>query len=145
MKLLSIGTLIFFTSMLCAFQIKSLSPEQEITQLLNEFLQKVDKKEMHDRFWGEDLVYTSSGGERFGKDKIMQGFDAEEEESSEEATVSYSSDEVEVKVFGKVAVLTFQLVADTDEGISRYWNSGTLVKRKGSWKVVAWQATIAKE
>ena len=97
---------------------------------------------MHDRFWAEDLVYTSSGGERFGKDRIMQGFENTE---NSENTVTYSSDKVEIKDLGNVATVTFQLIADTPDGEIRYWNSGTFVKRQGLWKAVVWQATPVSE
>lgn len=110
----------------------------EITSLLTEFLEKVDQADMHDRFWAEDLVYTSSGGERFGKDKIMQGLKGNNNPDNE---ITYSADKVEVKDFGNVAVLAFQLVAQTPDGEVRYWNSGTFVKRESRWKAVVWQAT----
>ena len=143
MKILSTVLATLLIGCLTAFNLEIADPDQEIKSLLTEFLQKVDKKEMHDRFWAEELVYTSSSGERFGKDKIMEGFDGEEE--SDVPSVTYTAEQVEIKTFGKVAVLAFQLVANADGGTSRYWNSGTLVKRNGEWKVVTWQATKAKE
>lgn len=114
----------------------------EIASLLTEFLQKVDQADMHDRFWAEDLVYTSSGGERFGKERIMQGFNGN---SNPENEITYSADKVEIKDLGNVATLTFQLIADTPDGEVRYWNSGTFVKREDTWKAIVWQATPVSE
>ena len=41
--------------------------DAQLRLLLNEFLAgaSVNDVAMHERFWAEDLVYTSSGGERF--------------------------------------------------------------------------------
>jgi len=114
----------------------------EITSLLTEFLQKADQADMHDRFWAEDLVYTSSGGERFGKERIMQGLESTE---NPENNVTYSSDKVEIKDLGNVATLTFQLIANTSNGEIRYWNSGTFMQRKGLWRAIVWQATTVNE
>ena len=139
--------LFFFTLVTCCLWQSSLLAQStaatnEITSLLTEFLEKVDEAEMHDRFWAEDLVYTSSGGERFGKERIMQGL---EDTENSENTVTYSSDKVEVKDLGNVATLTFQLIANTPDGELRYWNSGTFVKRQGLWKAIVWQATTVNE
>jgi hypothetical protein len=112
-----------------------------LTDLVNEFLAKVDSKEMHDRFWAEDLTYTSSSGTRFGKDNIMNGFKDEPTEPSG-AGPTYSAEDLEVKLFDGVAVVAFKLIGKEPDGtISEYLNSGTFVKRKGQWKVVNWQAT----
>jgi len=139
--------LFFFTLVTCCLWQSSLLAQStaatnEITSLLTEFLEKVDEAEMHDRFWAEDLVYTSSGGERFGKERIMQGL---EDTENSENTVTYSSDKVEVKDLGNVATLTFQLIANTPDGELRYWNSGTFVKRQGLWKAIVWQATTVNK
>jgi len=120
--------------------------DQKLRELLDTFLQKVDSKEMHDRFWAEDLIYTSSSGSRHGKAQIMEGFDKAGEEVPERLKPSYSSEEVQVKIFKDVAVVAFKLVSITSDGtISNYWNSGTFKKRKGIWKVVNWQATKIPE
>ena len=45
------------------------SDEEQLSALLNEFLAgaSVNDISAHERFWAEDLVYTSSRGLRFGK------------------------------------------------------------------------------
>jgi len=119
----------------------------EIEQLLNQFLSTVDSKETHDRFWAEDLIYTSSSGTRFGKDEIMSGFEEEEISQEETSSPKYSAEDVTIKVFDDLALLTFQLVAVTVSSdstvIDKYLNSGTLIKRGSQWKVINWQATKA--
>jgi len=118
--------------------ISQLDPNEEIRLLLNEFLSKVDQAEMHDRFWAEDLIYTSSSGKRFGKSEIMEGF---ENPSESEPEPTYSAENVDIRVYGDMATLAFTLVAEDSGTISQYLNSGTLIKRKGDWKVILWQAT----
>mgnify|MGYP006266429193 CR=1 FL=1 len=137
MKKLLFFLLITLTSHLLFAQ----DSEQQLRSLVDEFLEKVDSKEMHDRFWAEDLIYTSSSGTRFGKSQIMSGFD--EENTTDEAGPSYSAEEVQVKLLsGKVAVVAFKLVAVDRAGErTEYWNSGTFQWRDQSWKVVNWQAT----
>lgn len=112
--------------------------KEDLEALLLDFLANVDKRETHDRFWSEDLVYTSSAGLRFGKDTVMAGFDSPGEPSA----VTYGAEDVVVRVFGDTAVVTFTLVGnDPDEGEKRYLNTGTFQKSGESWQVVAWQAT----
>jgi hypothetical protein len=137
MKRLLVFLLITLTSHLLLAQ----DSEQQLRSLVDEFLEKVDSKEMHDRFWAEDLIYTSSSGTRFGKSQIMLGFD--EESTTEEAGPRYSAEEVQVKLLSEeVAVVAFKLVSIDPTGErTEYWNSGTFQKRQDDWKVVNWQAT----
>jgi hypothetical protein len=117
------------------------SDVEELTDLLHEFLANSDKEAAHERFWADDLVYSSSAGLRFGKADIMSGFDsASEEESSAPPPIGYSGEEVDVRLYGDMAVVAFKLVGTpTDEGsgagVMYYYNTGTF------WKAVAWQAT----
>lgn len=115
----------------------------QLHSLLGKFLEgAATDAAVHERFWADDLIYTSSAGQRFGKEKIMQGLD---EASGEPVTASYSAEDVDIRLFGDTAVIAFQLVGeDTASGqteISRYYNTGTFVKRDGEWRAVAWQAT----
>ena len=98
---------------------------------------------MHDRFWAEDLIYTSSSGERFGKKKLMEGLRNAEENSGDGQV--WSSEDVKVKVFGDMAIVAFRLVGKMATGKENtYLNSGTFIKRNGEWKAVNWQATKEK-
>ncbi|MCM8568864.1 nuclear transport factor 2 family protein [Gramella jeungdoensis] len=122
------------------------SAKKELTQLLNDFLEGAGKNdvEMHDRFWAEDLIYTSSSGERFGKKELMDGLRSSEEDSG--PPISWSSEDVRVKVYGNMAVVAFRLVGTPEDGGEKntYLNSGTFLKRNEEWKVVNWQATREK-
>ena len=119
------------------------TPEAELTALLHEFMAgaSVNDAAIHDRFWAEDLIYTSSSGRRFGKAEIMAGFTTPPTPS----TTTYTADEIRIQVYGDVAVVAFRM-----QGVDRsasepkttfYLNSGTFVQRGGEWRVVNWQAT----
>ena len=120
--------------------------EQEIRELLDNFLYGASVGDMkaHDRFWAEDLIYTSSSGERYGKDLIMNGFE-EGQTINEQPPVMYSAEDVVIRLYGNTAVLTFTLVADPqddpNEPNSYYYNSGVLTRIGAQWKVINWQAT----
>lgn len=122
---------------------------EEITALLQDFLANSHKEAAHERFWAEDLVYSSSAGLRFGKAEIMEGFasnDGEIEDAYEEPEVTYVGEDVDVRIYDDTAVVAFKLVGtptDTASGAEAlyYFNTGTFLKRDGVWRVVAWQAT----
>ena len=149
---LVIGILLAFSalSMPVMAQSQSNPAEKELAQLLHRFLEGASENNaaMHDRFWAEDLTYTSSSGERYGKEAIMSSFENESAEEGESPSVRYSADNIQIKVFGDVAVVAFRLVAEYPEGDTEtgyFLNSGTFVKRDGQWKAVNWQATRVPE
>jgi len=121
--------------------------EHEIHDLLDRFLAgaSTNDAEMHDRFWAEDLVYTSSSGERFGKAEIMGNLT--DAPTNGESQPVYSSENVNIRVFGDIAVVTFRLVAaDLAEDIGmEYFNTGVFERREGQWKAFTWQATRIPE
>lgn len=115
-----------------------------LAALLDDFLAGASRNDaaVHERFWDEDLVYTSSGGERFGKAKILEGLRADAAEDGQAAPVTYRAEDVRVRVYGDTAVVAFRLVGDGGEaGAAQYFNTGTFRKRDGAWRAVAWQAT----
>jgi ketosteroid isomerase-like protein len=121
-----------------------------LTKILKEFLAgaQYDAK-MHDRFWAEDLIYTSSAGKRIAKSDIMAEMkDAKPPQPGEASTV-FSGEDIRIQEYGDTAVVAFVLVGKTTDGgkttEQRYLNTGTFAKRNGEWKVVAWQATKAAE
>lgn len=122
--------------------------EEELTQLLRDFLRGASMNDaaMHDRFWAEDLIYTSSAGERHGKTQIMEEMKSAEKTTYEEAQVVYTAEDIRVQQYDDMAVVAFRLVANSDEPgteeTTNYLNSGTFVHRDGQWKVVNWQATL---
>ena len=52
-----------------------------------------------------------------------------------------------MRQYGDVAVVAFRLVAESrdaaDDALvaTRYFNTGTFLRRHGEWRAVAWQAT----
>jgi hypothetical protein len=137
----------------------SASDVDDLTSMLNEFLAGATTKEAHERFWADDLIYTSSSGARTNKAEIMSSFDTtddttddatdnEPESSDDEPGPVYTADDIQVRLYGTMAVVAFKLVgttiksSDGEAEVQEYFNTGTFVQRDGQWKVVAWQATI---
>jgi Domain of unknown function (DUF4440) len=117
----------------------------DLETLLDEFLANVASIEMHDRFWADDLVYTSSNGTRTSKQAILAEMRAAAaDDPAGEGDVRYDAEAVDIRVYGDAAVVAFRLVAtgpgDAQEH-SEYFNTGTFVRRDGRWQAVAWQAT----
>ncbi len=119
------------------------SDTDDLTAILHEFLAGVSEEAAHDRFWAEDLIYTSSRGTRTNKAEIMQGFGSEEGGESEESGPVYTAEDIQIQLYGATAVVAFKLAATpTDDApVEYYFNTGTFLKRNGIWQVVAWQAT----
>ena len=115
----------------------------EILGLLDDFLAHAGEKPAHERFWADDLVYTSSAGTRTDKASILASFDSADDAGESGPGPVYSAEDVELKHFGDTAVVAFRLVASPPGDLPRmyYFNTGTFVKRNGEWRVVAWQAT----
>ncbi len=120
----------------------------EIRELLDAFLAgaSANDVEMHDRFWAEDLVYTSSAGERFGKSEIMKGLTEPPSPDDRDQTI-YSSEDVDIRLFGDIAVVTFRLVAAdlAEDSGGEFFNTGVLQRRAGQWRAFTWQATRIPE
>ncbi|MBB3167526.1 nuclear transport factor 2 family protein [Simiduia aestuariiviva] len=121
----------------------------DLTQMLHTFLQGAsDDIEQHQRFWADDLVYTSSSGQRFGKAKILAGM--QDTPATEQQTKSrYWAEDIEIKLYGTTAIIAFRLMGEMTEGeqvrVQQYFNTGTFLKREGRWQAVAWQATKIPE
>ena len=99
----------------------------------------------HERFWADDLVYTSSTGKVMSKADILKSFADEpkaEPGKRAEAGPVFTAEDILVRPYGEMAALTFRLVEhDPDGKISYFRNSGTLLLRHGKWQAVTWQAT----
>lgn len=117
--------------------------EAQIRALLDAFLVNSDTAEHHQRFWSDDLVYTSSAGNRTNKTEILGGL-AKGEEKESLPTTRYRGEDIKVQLFGATAVVTFRLVGAPQDGSAelQYFNTGTFLKRDGEWRAVAWQATV---
>ena len=113
--------------------------------LLDDFLSNAHLAAAHERFWAEDLVYTSSRGTRTTRAEILAGI--EEPQPGTVPDTSYFAEEVDIRVYDDAAVVAFKLVGDSNDvrlagQPDYYFNTGTFVKRDGEWRAVAWQATV---
>lgn len=113
-----------------------------LTQQLHNFLEGAsnNNQEVHDAFWADDLIYTSSTGKRFGKAHIMAGFEKPEAISNTPKT-SYTAQDIQINIYDNVAVVAFKMKGVTEGEVQFYYNSGTFLKRNGQWQVINWQAT----
>ena len=138
--------LLIVTSMLAVAAQADAPAAAEITQLLNTFLDGASRNEVaaHQRFWADDLIYTRSAGVRMGKKEILENASSGPTATAEEPT-TYSAEDIRIQQYGDAAVLAFRLVGVTGSGenaeVVHYLNTGTLIKREGEWRVVAWQST----
>ncbi|MGH9966647.1 MAG: nuclear transport factor 2 family protein [Pyrinomonadaceae bacterium] len=119
----------------------------ELTRLLKEFLAGASRNDAatHDRFWAEELIYTGSAGRRRGKADVMHDVRSAPAPKPDDPTTVYSAEDIRIQQYGNFAVVAFRLIGTTERGgkteISNFLNTGTFLKRKGKWQVVAWQAT----
>jgi ketosteroid isomerase-like protein len=128
--------------------VKSAAPDAvELTRLLNEFLQGASRNDIaaHERFWADDVIYTSSMGKRRGKPEILADVRKQSAAPATDEKTTFSAEDVRIQQYGATAIVAFQLVGTTVKGekteTSRYLNTGTFLQRAGKWQVVAWQAT----
>jgi ketosteroid isomerase-like protein len=119
----------------------------ELTKLLKDFLAGAGRNDsaMHDRFWADDLIYTSAKGRRKGKADIMRELREEGPAKPGDETNVYTAEDVRIQQYGDTAIVAFRLVATTEKAgtktIANYLNTGTFLKRNGKWQAVGWQAT----
>lgn len=118
-----------------------------ITELLGEFLARVDDPAMHARFWADDLVYTSGQGVVRTKPQIVESVATAARNSTPTTPrTSYGAEDITVRPYGKFAALTFRLLVRNPDGTTWYSrNSGAFLWRDGRWQVVTWQATREAE
>jgi ketosteroid isomerase-like protein len=119
----------------------------ELTRLLNEFLAGASRDDaaIHDKFWGEDLIYTGSGGTRRGKAELMKDVRSSPAPKPSDPKIIFTAEDIRIQQYGNAAIVAFRLVGTTTDGdkvtVAKYYNTGTFIKRSGKWQVVAWQAT----
>jgi ketosteroid isomerase-like protein len=119
----------------------------ELTKLLSEFLAGASRNDLaaHERFWGDDLIYTGSVGRRMGKADILREVQAEGPPKPGGENTIYSAEDIRIQQYGATAIVAFRLVGTTKTGekteVANYLNSGTFLKRDGKWQVINWQAT----
>lgn len=118
--------------------------------LLDEFLAHAGERFAHERFWADDLVYTSSRGTRTTKAEILAGMAPADGDAAAAGAAAagptYWAEEVDIRLYGTTAVVAFRLMIQPPEGSgdepSFNFNTGTFVKRGGEWRAVAWQSTV---
>jgi hypothetical protein len=139
---------VVWLAILLAFPVEA-SDKDDLSTMLATFLATSDEEASHTSFWADDLIYTSSAGLRFGKADIMASFDSADsdgETADDEPPMAYSGEDVDIRIFGDTAIVAFKLVGTpTDKAepadVMYYFNTGTFLRRDGTWKVIAWQAT----
>ena len=135
------------TSLFLSYAVAASADEVDaISAMLDDFLAHAGEAEAHERFWAEDLVYTSSRGTRTNKAEIMASFDDPESAAERAAGPEFRAEDVDIRLYDDIAVLAFRLIGlTTNESggteVQEYFNTGTLQRRDAGWRVVAWQAT----
>ena len=135
--LISAAALTLFTA---GFPLRA--EDQQLSALIHEFMDGASRNDaaVHQRFWAEDLVYTSSAGKRFGKAEILAGMSPQAEPSG----VIYSAEDLQLRRYGDIAVATFRLQALAADGSTeQFYNSGVFLLDDGQWRAFTWQATRA--
>src|SRR5207237_6148589 len=91
----------------------------ELTKLLHDFLAGASNNDiaMHDRFWADELVYTSALGRRKSKPDIMRELREETKATPkpDEGTAVYTAEDIRIQQYGDTAVVAFRLGATTDK------------------------------
>jgi|SRR6267143_2916203 len=134
-------------SMMCGLRAQTAPDAAELTKLLKDFLAGAGRNDvaMHERFWADDLIYTSALGRRKGKADIMRELRAEGPSKPGDETANYTAEEIRIQQYGDTAIVAFRLVAITDKAgkkeTKNYLNTGTFLKRNGKWQAAGWQAT----
>ena len=119
-----------------------------LTKLLRDFLAGASRDDpaMHERFWADDLIYTSSSGRRLGKAEIMDEVRKEGPSKPADGETVFTAEDIRVQQYDKTAIIAFRLVGTiTKDGKTErasYLNTGTFLKRNDQWRAVAWQATV---
>ncbi len=142
-----LNTLILLASLALSGYAQTAPDAAELTKLLNDFLAGASRNDaaMHDRFWAEDLIYTGSSGTRRGKAEIMSGVRSAPPAKPGDPKSVYSAEEIRIQQYGNTAIVAFRLVNTTEKDgkteVTKYYNTGTFLKRSRKWQVVSWQAT----
>jgi hypothetical protein len=117
---------------------------ESLLALLHEFMAGASRNDaaVHDRFWDDALVYTSSSGTRFGKLELMSGLGG----PAGPDAPRYTAEDIDLRLHGEIAVITFRLVAsEAGQARQEYLNTGVFRLRDGEWRAVTWQATRSGE
>jgi hypothetical protein len=119
----------------------------ELTRLLKDFLAGASHNDaaVHDRFWADDLIYTSSAGGRMGKADIMRNQRTSAPAKAGAPATVFAAEDIRIQQYGNTAIIAFRLIGTTEKAgtseVATYMNTGTFLKRNGTWQAVAWQST----
>ena len=140
-------SVILLLSIACGLRAETAPDTAELTKLLQDFLAGAGRNDiaMHERFWADDLIYTSALGRRKGKADIMRELREEGPPKPGDETAVYAAEEIRIQQYGDTAIVAFRLVATTEKAgkkeLKNYLNTGTFLKRNGKWQAAGWQAT----
>ena len=135
-------------SIACGLRAQTAPDAAELTKLLQDFLAGAGRNDaaMHERFWADDLIYTSALGRRKGKADILRELRAEGPSKPGDETAVYTAEDIRIQQYGDTAIVAFRLVATTEKAgaktVANYLNTGTFLKRNGKWQAVGWQRLI---
>jgi ketosteroid isomerase-like protein len=139
---------ILMLSLTCGLHAETAPDAAELTKLLHDFLAGASRNDaaMHERFWADDLIYTSALGRRKGKADIMRELKEEGPAKPGDESAVYTAEDIRIQQYGDTAIVAFRLVAAiTDKAGAKetknFLNTGTFLKRNGKWQAVGWQAT----
>ena len=123
---------------------------REVTGMLRQFLVDAgtNNRAGFESFFADDVIYTRSAGVVISKADILKSLDSAK--PATETKSIFSAEDITVHEYGDTAVVAFRLVARTEHNdgtveTEHYRNTGTFLRRKGKWQVVAWQATKTPE
>jgi hypothetical protein len=112
--------------------------------MLRDFLVAVAQgdKKVFEKFFADDVIYTSSTGVTMDKAEVMRTIGSHAENGSK---ATYRAEDIKVHPYDSTVVVNFRMVMDDENDGQRetacFRNTGTFLKRNGQWQAVAWQAT----
>jgi Domain of unknown function (DUF4440) len=118
--------------------------QTEVPALIREFLAHVGEPAMHERFWANDLMYTSAAGVFRTKAEILASMHGTSSGNQKDGA-TYSAEDMTVRDYGNVVVVAFRLVRHEGAKVENLRNTGTFLLRNGKWQAVGWQATRMAE
>src|ERR1051325_5994208 len=89
----------------------------ELTKLLKDFLDGASRNDLaaHERFWADDLIYTSSTGRRISKADILREVRQTGAPKPGEENTVYSAEDVRIQQYDNTAIVAFRLVGTTEK------------------------------
>ena len=126
-----------------------MNSHEQIEKLVRDFLIGAGNNDVaeHERFWADDLIYTSSGGVLRTKADILKNVReaAAQPSDPKDPKTTFDAEDMTIHDFGNFAVVNFRLVAHSEADgkpeVRNFRNTGTLRRINNEWKVIAWQAT----